>query len=182
LHLIFFVTLCIPEQVSAENGTILEQIKALDEYHKIIEVNMSCLKIMYKHWEILETLPIGWSVDKTAGVPLSGCEFVTNGKSVLNGQKRALLRIKKKYPVVKQKTDHIKPISLKKENKHEYVIDGKYVRTVNKLARKQFEEKLLKDIRFDLMVCEIEGWDKLEYIKELKTLIDGLGTRSNVET
>ena len=47
-------------------------------------------------------------------------------------------------------------------------------KSVNCLARKKFEEKMLNDILVDLMVCEIEGWDKTEYIKELKNLINGI--------
>lgn len=34
------------------------------------------------------------------------------------------------------------------------------------------ELRLLADIRADLMVCELEGWDKKEYIKELQKLIE----------
>lgn len=41
-------------------------------------------------------------------------------------------------------------------------------KTVNDLARLKFKEQLLKEIMFDLMVCEIENWDKKEYINELK--------------
>ena len=29
---------------------------------------------------------------------------------------------------------------------------------------------------FDLMVCEIEKWDKKEYINELKKMINGIDT------
>lgn len=35
--------------------------------------------------------------------------------------------------------------------------------------------RLLADIRFDLAVCEIEGWNKLEYLNELKSMINELG-------
>ena len=42
-----------------------------------------------------------------------------------------------------------------------------------------FEMRLLADIRVDLMICEIEGWDKMEYIDELKTLVNSLVGRSN---
>ncbi len=45
----------------------------------------------------------------------------------------------------------------------------------NVLARKKMQEKLLQDIKMDLMICEIEGWCKLEYIKELKDLINSIG-------
>ena len=44
------------------------------------------------------------------------------------------------------------------------------------LARHQMIHKLLADIRLDLAVCEIEGWNKREFIdmlyKELKGLKD----------
>jgi len=47
----------------------------------------------YRYWEILEAMPEGWAVDKKTGSPLGGHVFVTNRKSPLNGQKRALLRV-----------------------------------------------------------------------------------------
>ena len=47
----------------------------------------------YKYWKILDELPQGWIIDKTAGSPLHNCVFITNGKSVLRGQKRALLKV-----------------------------------------------------------------------------------------
>ena len=56
----------------------------------------------YKWWEILETMPDGWTIDKTTGSPLCGHEFITNGKSVLNNQKRALLKITKKSGVLNE--------------------------------------------------------------------------------
>ena len=49
----------------------------------------------YKYWEILKEMPEGWRIDKNSGSPLYGHEFITNGKSPINGQKRALLKIKK---------------------------------------------------------------------------------------
>lgn len=48
-------------------------------------------------------------------------------------------------------------------------------KALNRLAREQIKLRLLADIRFDLAVCEIEGWDKLEYLNELKNMIDDLG-------
>jgi hypothetical protein len=49
----------------------------------------------YKHWRIIDTLPDGWAEDKTVGTPLFGHVFVTNGKSVLKGQERALIAVEK---------------------------------------------------------------------------------------
>ena len=130
----------------------------------------------YKHWNIVEEMPDGWREDKTVGSPLSGHIVISNGKSILNGGQRALLRIKEAQyqrntiATVKQK------LTIKKEDDEpEVVIDENYVKTVNELARKKFEHRLLQDIMTDLMICDIEGWDKQEYIKELKQLISSIG-------
>lgn len=131
----------------------------------------------YNGWELFGEMPEGWKIDKTAGSPLNGYEFITNGKSVISGQKRALLKIKKDDLIKPLQTDnHLKlNIVQKAEDKPKQIIDENYVKTVNDLARKKFEERLLNDIRCDLMICEIEGWNKLEYIEELKNLINSLG-------
>ena len=50
----------------------------------------------YRDWDLLECLPEGWKIDKYCGSPKCGYEFCTNGKSVFNGQKRALVKIKRK--------------------------------------------------------------------------------------
>lgn len=41
-------------------------------------------------------------------------------------------------------------------------------RAVNDVARQQMILKLLADIRLDLTICELEGWDKKEYIRMLQ--------------
>ena len=130
----------------------------------------------FKDWDILEKLPDGWKIDKTVGTPLCGYEFITNGKSVLNGQKRALLKVNKtlKNVWIEKNIDIVEKVE-KKINSKNKTIDKTTAIAANKLARKKFEEKLLQDIRVDLMICEIEGWDKLEYIEELKKLINDLG-------
>jgi hypothetical protein len=33
---------------------------------------------------------------------------------------------------------------------------------------------MLLDILTDMAVCEIEGWNKIDYIKEIKELIDSI--------
>ena len=48
-------------------------------------------------------------------------------------------------------------------------------KALNRLAREQIKLRLLADISLDLAVCEIEGWNKLEYLNELKSMIDDLG-------
>jgi hypothetical protein len=45
---------------------------------------------------------------------------------------------------------------------------------VNKLAREQLKLKILNDVTIDLAICDIEGWDKKEYILELQELLASL--------
>lgn len=52
----------------------------------------------------------------------------------------------------------------------------------NRLAREKMKLRLLADIRMDLMICELEGWNKLEYLDELLALVEELrkgGVRDN---
>lgn len=49
-------------------------------------------------------------------------------------------------------------------------------KAINTLARYQMRTRLLNDIRFDLAVCDIEGWDKREYINQLQDLLNGFET------
>ena len=55
------------------------------------------------------------------------------------------------------------------------IIDTNCAPSLNRLAREQMKLKLLEDIRMDLIVCEIEGWDKMEYINELNELVNNFG-------
>ena len=48
-------------------------------------------------------------------------------------------------------------------------------RALNDLARHTAIVRILADIRMDLTICEIEGWDKTEYIKLLQEQINSLG-------
>lgn len=130
----------------------------------------------YRDWNILEELPEGWVIDKTAGSPAPKTVFITNGESVLNGQKRALLKVEAK--------NHFVDINEMVEKPNHFVEANKTIektefpifpaKTVNDLARLKFKEQLLKEITFDLMVCEIEGWDKKQYIKELQKLLNSI--------
>ena len=53
----------------------------------------------------------------------------------------------------------------------DYVYPAK---TVNELARLKFQKQILNEILFDLTVCDLEGWDKKEYINDLKKLLNGI--------
>ena len=48
-------------------------------------------------------------------------------------------------------------------------------KSLNRLAREQVKLRILNDIKFDMAVCEIECWDKTEYLNELKKLINSIG-------
>lgn len=138
----------------------------------------------YKGWELLETMPEGWKLDKTAGSPLFGYSFVTNGKSVLNGQLRSLLRVIQPQMQIcyEEQAQHLaQGINKETEKKPKQVVDAKYPRTVNELAREKFKRNLLNDILVDLTICEIEGWCKAEYIKQLKDLICSLGNKTYID-
>ena len=52
------------------------------------------------------------------------------------------------------------------------ITDTNCAPSLNRLAREQMKLKLLADIRMDLIICEIEGWDKMEYINELNELVN----------
>jgi hypothetical protein len=45
----------------------------------------------YDIWDLYQKMPEGWVLDEKTGSPLSGYTFITNGRSVLNGGRRALL-------------------------------------------------------------------------------------------
>jgi hypothetical protein len=135
----------------------------------------------YKYWDVFEVLPNGWKIDKTCGSPLNGYDFCTDGISPLKGGKRALVRtIKKGVPRIKFVDPIAKDNPTKKtENVDSFIFPAK---SVNILARKKFLEHLLREIQFDLMVCEIEGWDKKEYIKEIKSLINDINLSNKKRT
>jgi len=123
----------------------------------------------YKGWDVYESLPDGWKIDNTAGSPLSGYSFCNNGESILNGGKRALVKVHRpehhhpKYPGVQcPETKKAQPLT--KDDR----------RVMNDAARAKLKENLLKDITVDLMICKIEGWDYRQYIAELHALIDGV--------
>ena len=140
--------------------------------------NVSGSASKYRDWDILEYLPEGWVIDKTAGSPAPNTVFITNGKSVLNGQKRALLKVQSRQDINISKNEIPKKNHFVEANnmieKTEIPIFP--AKKVNDLARLKFKEQLLKEIMFDLMVCEIENWDKKEYINELKRLINSIDT------
>lgn len=53
--------------------------------------------------------------------------------------------------------------------------DKETAKALNDLARHKAIVRLLADILIDLEICELEGWDKQEYINKLKELLDSIG-------
>ncbi len=52
-------------------------------------------------------------------------------------------------------------------------------KALNRLAREKMKYRLLADISLDLVICELEDWDKAEYLSEIKNMIDELGGEKN---
>lgn len=48
-------------------------------------------------------------------------------------------------------------------------------KALNDLARHQQITRLEADILSDMQVCDIEGWDKMEYIRMLQDLLNSFG-------
>lgn len=132
---------------------------------------------VYKHWSVLDHIPDGWIVDRYAGSPLHGHVFVTNGKNLLTGQQlRALApdpqRQPQDEPSIQLPLPEPKPEPEPEPPRQ--LIDDEYRLTMNNLARKKTQEKLLQDILTDMHICKLEGWSHRDYLIELKNLIDGL--------
>lgn len=135
-------------------------------------------KLEPRYYEHFETMPDGWSIDKTWGSPEYGWQPIHNGRSVLNGGRKGLLRVKP-IPVDPvrdgiKNNDHDRLASVRTACCPPPSVDEvqAIVETTNRLARERFKEWLLKELLFDLQVCRIEGWDFKQYVTELKMLID----------
>ena len=56
--------------------------------------------------------------------------------------------------------------------------DEDTARALNDLARHKAIVRILNDIRMDMEICEIEGWDKNEYLNLLKQLLNSIGDKT----
>jgi len=136
----------------------------------------------YRDWQLYDDMPTGWKIDKTCGSPLAGYEFITDGKSALRGGKRALLRVRQPQQHLCLDAPAVSKMEITTAAAPVEKIEHPYpARTVNELARERFKLRLLHDIRCDLMICELEGWGKMEYINEMKRLINDIGSKSTIE-
>ena len=57
--------------------------------------------------------------------------------------------------------------------------DEDTARALNDLARHKAIVRILNDIGMDMEICEIEGWDKNEYLNLLKQLLNSIGGQNN---
>ena len=140
----------------------------------------------YKYWSVLEHIPDGWVIDRHAGSPLHGHVFVTNGESILSGKQiralapelSALLYCKNPQPKPQAEASIQLPLPVAQPEPEpeppRQIIDEQYRLTMNNLARKKTQEKLMQDILTDMHVCKLEGWSHRDYLIELKNLIDEL--------
>lgn len=127
-------------------------------------------------WVLYDEPPEGFSIDKHTGSPLTGYDFYTNGKSILNGGVRVLVKspgvpvdsMAVNYPSAREF------VPKGKELKEDPMISREVRQRVNAFARENFKVKLLQEIEFDLMVCKLEGWSMESYVCELKRLIDDI--------
>lgn len=53
-------------------------------------------------------------------------------------------------------------------------LDRETRRAMQRVAREEMKHRIYADILADMVVCEIEGWDRLEYIKELQDMFNNL--------
>lgn len=134
----------------------------------------------YKGYNIYPSIPNGWSELKNVGSPVHGYVYICNGVPLIKGGIIGLTHVTNLPKSNKDIIENQEELTISKidnkdinENKKtkDFIFDASQSKTVNNIARKQMQEKLLNDIRVDLMICEIEGMDKLEYINELKELI-----------
>ena len=52
-------------------------------------------------------------------------------------------------------------------------------RALNDLARHKTIVRILSDMRMDMEICEIEGWDKNEYLNLIRQLLNSIGGQNN---
>jgi len=133
----------------------------------------SCCASSLPRMERFDALPNGWKLDRSWGSPEHGWEPICNGKSMMNGGRKGLLRVVKmnSQPIVDSCPAPAPP---PEPERIELTADEtkEAAKITNDLARAKFKEKLLQELMVDLMVCKIEGWSIAEYISDLKTLID----------
>lgn len=136
-------------------------------------------------WPILDEMPAGWILAPAVGSPVAGCVVISNGKSVISGQQqRALLAVRPRQSSLfdpDERAPTCQPAAAEPAAPAKPE-DPATAQTVNEFARARLKHKLLADILVDLMICEIEGWCKREYIRDLRALLNGIALDGGVVT
>lgn len=57
-------------------------------------------------------------------------------------------------------------------------LDYETLLAMQRVAREEMKHRIYSDILVDMMVCDIEGWDKMEYIIELQDMLNTLTKRA----
>jgi hypothetical protein len=128
-----------------------------------------------------DIMPHGWKIDPTFGSPEHGYLPICNGKSLINGGEKGLLKLVKidQICAITENVKYEKPSNIKSElpqSKEE--IKNAY-KVINDLAREKFKEKMMQEILFDMSVCRLEGWDIFQYAIQLKNLINEVTKNMN---
>lgn len=58
-------------------------------------------------------------------------------------------------------------------------LDNETRRAMQRVAREEMKLRIYADILVDMKVCDIEGWDKMEYIIELQDMLNTLTKEQN---
>lgn len=45
---------------------------------------------------------------------------------------------------------------------------------MQRVSREEMKLRIYADILVDMMICDIEGWDKIEYVRELQDMLNNL--------
>lgn len=53
-------------------------------------------------------------------------------------------------------------------------MDAETRRALQRLAREELKLRMLQDVLIDISVCRLEGWDPLEFPRELMALVKGV--------
>ena len=59
--------------------------------------------------------------------------------------------------------------------------DKATAKALNDLARHQAIVRLLVDIRMDMEICEMEGWDKMEFVRMIRAALLREGGLNNAK-
>lgn len=53
-------------------------------------------------------------------------------------------------------------------------LDKETRRAMQRVSREEMKLRIYADILVDMMICDIEGWDKIEYVRELQDMLSNL--------